>query len=69
MLWSEPSFYSDDIPQTADTTYAVEVNGAVVEKNTTDTHVKINRSCDLPISVKACADQYCSVANKTESKQ
>ena len=70
MSWSDPSFYSRDIQQKADATYAVEVNGVVVEKNTTDTHVKIiNKSCNLDINIKACTAQYCSVANKTESKQ
>lgn len=69
MSWSGPSFHSRDIPQTADTTYAVEVNGAMVEKNTMDTHVKINKSCNFGITIKACTAQYCSVASKTESKQ
>ena len=47
----------------------MEVNGVVVEKNTTDTHVKINKSCDFGITIKACTAQYCSVASKTEGKQ
>ena len=68
MSWSRPSFYSKDIRQTVHTTYTVEVNGTVVKKNTTDTHVKLNKSYDLDISIKACAAQYCSVASKTESK-
>ena len=73
IIWSPPSFYSDDIPQESITTYHVYVKslgGSVIaDDNTTDAFYQLDSNltvCGIyTASVKAIIGQYSSSATKT----
>ena len=71
LMWSSPSFYSDDIPQGSITTYHVSVKrqdgSIIVYDNTTDTFYQLSSNftdyCNsYNVSVIAFIEQYSSVA-------
>ena len=71
IIWSPPSFYSDDIPQGSITIYHVYVksqdDSVIVDDNTTDTFYELpsnlNVDCNsYNVSVKAYVEQYSSLA-------
>ena len=69
LIWSPPSFFSDDIPQDSITTYHIYVksenNSVIVHDNTTDTfyHLPSNITvCGIyTANVTAFIEQYSSL--------
>ena len=68
LMWSPPSFYSDDIPQGSITTYRVIVKSkdgsVIVDDNTTDIFYQLpsNLACSIyNVSVAAFIEQYSSL--------
>ena len=69
LMWSPPSFFSDDIPQDSITTYHVYVKSKdgslIVDDNTTDTFYQLPSNltvCDIyTASVTAFIEQYSSL--------
>ena len=73
LIWSPPSFYSNDIPQESITTYHVYVNSqdnsVIVDTNTTDTFYQLPSNltvCNIyTASVTAFIEQYSSLVTTT----
>ena len=74
LIWSPPSFYSDDIPQGSITTYHVCVKSndgsVIIDVNTTDTFYQLPSNlteyCNInTASVTAIIEQYSSLVTTT----